>query len=441
MAMTKNATLVEQAIKRRGGVAMLTKSMSIAMEGFSEGLFDSTQYPTKIISELEPFARALSVINDHITVRQEEIEAAAAAYQDIAERLVNKLEWPSEAISIHPQGSASTKTLIRMPDRTKFDIDAVCEVDITKVQAQDPMTFFEAIGEALDGLEVEPKKRCWKINCSGRPFYIEFTPSVPLGTIPASQQEASHLKPAEPEFANTALAVVDTPQKKWKTSNPAGIRNWVERVSARAIVAHVALESLTKSASANIQPVSTQSVEVEETLRVAIRLFKRHRDMRVYRHEIDKGFQPISIILVTLVTICYDGLADLIDAGELPPFAHPVEALITIADLLPEMVPKYPVVGYQLANPTVKGENFAERWNEDNGERAQTFDTWCGLLRADLQRIAALTDPKEIEAETREVFGCHAEGTPTGSNSSGGSESLKAIPRPPSPVPSTAGLA
>lgn len=444
MALTKNAMLVEQAIKRRGGVAELTKSMGIAMDSYADTVFGSVQrsdLPTKIIRQREPFAHALSIINDHITVRPEEIEAASAAYDAIARRLVDKLDWPIEAISVHPQGSASTKTLIRMPDRTKFDIDAVCEVDITKVQAQDPMTFFEAIGAALEGLEVEAKKRCWKINYNGKPFYIEYTPSVPLETIPASQRAASHLKPAEPEFASTALAVVDTPQRKWKTSNPAGIRNWLERVSARNIVANVVLEEFTKSARANIRPVSRQSVEVEETLRVAIRLFKRHRDMRVYRQEIDKDFQPISIILVTLVTICYDGLADLIAEGVVQPFPHPVDALVAIADLLPEMIVDYPGTGYQLANPTVVGENFAERWNEDDGERAQTFDVWCGLLRADLERIAALTDPKEIEAETREVFGCHAGSSPTGSGGSGGSGPFISIPRPPKPAPSTPGLA
>lgn len=444
MAMSKNAMLVEQAIKRRGGVAELTKSLGFAMDGLSEGALVTAQRSdmvAKIVRMREPFAHALSLINDHITVRQEEIEAASAAYGDIARRLVDKLDWPIDAINIHPQGSASTKTLIRMPDRTKFDIDAVCEVDINKLQAQDPMTFFGAIGEALDGLEVEPKKRCWKINFSGKPFYIECTPSVPLATIPVAQYESSRLRPAEPEFASTALAVVDTPQKKWKTSNPAGIRNWVDRVSARTIVARMVREAFAKSASASIQPVSTQSVEVEETLRLAIRLFKRHRDMRVYRNEIDKEFQPISIILVTLVTICYDGLADLIDAGVLQPFAHPVDALIAIADLLPEMIPNYPDVGYQLANPTVVGENFAERWNDDDGERAQTFDVWCGLLRADLERIAALTDPKEIEAETREVFGCHASSGPTGSGGSGGSGPYISVPRPPKPAPSTPGLA
>ncbi len=444
MALTKNAMLVEQAIKRRGGVAELTKSMGYAMDEMPGGLLDSVSRAdsvAKITRKLEPFAHALSLVNDHITVREEEINEASAAYDEIANRLVNKLDWPIDAISVHVQGSASTKTLIRSPDGSKFDIDAICEVDITKVQARDPMAFFEAIGSALDGLEVEPKKRCWKINFRGKPFYLECTPSVPLDTIPATQQEASHLKLAEPEFASTALAVVDTPEEKWKTSNPAGIRNWVDRVAGRTVVKQVLLDSVTKSASANIQPVGTQSVEVEETLRVAIRLFKRHRDMRVYRKEIDGEFQPISIILVTLVTTCYDGLADLIDAGELPSFAHPVDALIAIADLLPEMIPNYPDLGYYLANPTVVGENFAERWNEDDGERAHAFDAWCGLLRGDLERIGALTDPKKIEAETREVFGCHAGSGPTGSGGSGGSGPFISIPRPPKPAPSTPGLA
>ncbi|WP_186057832.1 nucleotidyltransferase domain-containing protein [Burkholderia gladioli] len=448
MAMTKNARLVEQAIQRRGGVAELTKSTGVAMDGFS-GIYADSQHDsvrradlgTKIIRQRNPFASALSIVNDHITVRPGEIEAASAAYEDIARRLVDKLDWPIDAISIHPQGSASTKTLIRMPDRTRFDIDAICEVDITKVQAQDPMAFFAAIGAALEGLDVVPKNRCWQIKYSGEPFYIEFTPSVPLATILASQQEASHLQPAMSEFAGTALAVVDTPLKKWKTSNPAGIRNWVECVSERNIVANLVLEAFAKSAQANIQPVSSQSVEVEETLRVAIRLFKRHRDMRVYRQEISKDFQPISIILVTVVTICYDGLADLIDEGVLPPFAHPVDALVAIADLLSEMIVHYPGTGYQLANPTVVGENFAERWNNDDNERAQTYKLWCGLLRADLERIAALTDPKEIEAETREVFGCHVSNTPTGSGGSGSSGPYISVVRPPKPAPSTPGLA
>ncbi|MCE4058735.1 nucleotidyltransferase [Pandoraea sputorum] len=441
MALTKNAQIVEAAISRRGGVAELTKSLSPATESAGDVTFDSADYlerRPRIRAEREPYAHALSLVNDHITVKQEVIDEASAAYTEIANRLVSKLNWPADAIKIFPQGSASTKTLIRTLRNEKFDIDAVCEVDISKVEARDPMAFFNAFGTALDGLDAKAKKRCWFINVVGKPFYLEFTPSVPLTTVPLTGRQLQGLNNPEIEFVSTALAVVDTPQENWKTSNPAGVRDWVNRVSERSIVWSVSNE-MYDGIRANVAPVVKQSVEVEETLRVAIRLFKRHRDMSVYHNRLTEETKPISIILVTLLTTCFDGLADLIDAGVQPPFAHVVDALIAVAGLLPDMIQKYPTRGYFLTNPTVVDENFAERWNTDDGERAEAFQTWCGHLRADLLAIAALSDPEKIKEKTLEVFGCPASG---GSNGGGGNSAPSlALPKPPSPAPRTSGLA
>lgn len=147
-----------------------------------------------------------------------------------------------------------------------------------------------------------------------------------LTTVPLTERQARGLKRAEHEFLATALAVVDRPSKNWKTSNPAGIRDWVNRASERNIVIRLALESLGK-APANASAVEVQSVEVEETLRVAIRLFKRHRDMCVARGHPQSEYQPISIILVTLLTTCYEGLADLIHQKVISPFPHVVPGL------------------------------------------------------------------------------------------------------------------
>ncbi|KVS41455.1 nucleotidyltransferase [Burkholderia ubonensis] len=441
MALTRNAMLVEAAIKRRIGSAVLAKSLTPSMEGLDAVLFDSVERPEKRASigrKREPYAHALSLVNDHITVRQDVIDEASAAYNDIANRLASKLNWPLSAIKIFPQGSASTKTLIRTIGNRKFDIDAVCEVDISRIEARDPMAFFHAIGTALDGLNAESKKRCWSINIVDKPFYLEFTPSVPLRTVPLTGRQMHGLNNAELEFVSAALAVVDTPLKNWKTSNPAGIRDWVNRASERSIVLEPVTEAY-DSVRASIEPVARQSVEVEETLRVAIRLFKRHRDIRVHRGYLTAEAQPISIILVTLLTTCYEGLADLIDDGTRAPFAHVVDALIALAELLPDMIPHYPDLGYYLANPTVVDENFAERWNTDEGERAEAFRTWCGLLRADLVAIAALDDPEEMTAKTLEVFGCTAAGGPKGG--SGNSGPRVTLPSPPPPAPRTSGLA
>lgn len=441
MGLTKNAMFVDEAIQRKR-LAVMAKSLTPAMEEFGFNVFESVQEPAKRRSlkrKREPYAHSLSVVNDHITAKQEVIDEASAAYEDIAYRLVSKLGWPREAIKIFPQGSASTKTLIRTIGNLKFDIDAVCEVDISKTEAQDPMAFFDAIGTALNGLDAKPKRRCWTINIVYKGFYLEFTPSIPLTTVSLTERQLRGLKQAEPEFVSTALAVVDVPSKNWKTSNPAGIRDWVNRASHRTIVWEPVTEAF-DSLRASVEPVATQSVEIEEILRVAIRLFKRHRDICVYRGYLVSETQPISIILVTLLTTCYEGLADLIEDGARPPFVHVVDALIALAELLPDMIPHYPDLGYYLANPTVVDENFAERWNNDEGERAEAFRTWCGLLQADLEAIAALSDPEKIMEKTLDVFGCSAAGSSNGGNGNS-SSGQRVIPSAPSPAPRTRGLA
>lgn len=442
MAKTQKAMLVENAIQRRGGLAVMAKSLTPVMDGLGiEALESINESATRVRlnREREPYAHALSVVNDHITVKQELIAEASASYNDIANRLASKLGWPQDAIKISPQGSASTKTLIRTLGNGKFDIDAVCEVDITKIQAKDPMAFFDAIGTALDGLNAEAKRRCWTINIADKPFYLDFTPSVPLTTVSLTERQLRGLKQAEPEFVVTALAVVDRPSENWKTSNPAGIRDWVNRASDRSIVWAPVLEAM-DSVRASIEPVGKQSVEVEDTLRVAIRLFKRHRDICVHRGYLESETKPISIILVTLLTTCYEGLADLIEDGARPPFVHVVDALIALAELLPEMIPKNSDYGYYLSNPTVVDENFAERWNSDDGERAEAFETWCGILRADLAAIAALKDVEKIMSKTLEVFGCTAAGGSNGGNGNNNS-GQRVIPSAPSPAPRTSGLA
>ncbi|MDN7894376.1 nucleotidyltransferase [Burkholderia cepacia] len=423
MTLTKHATLVENAIRRRSHTVM-AKAMDSR-----DLLVDSTRDGTN----LEPYAYALSLINDHITVPQEVIDSAASAYQEIAHRLVNRLDWPAEAIEIHPQGSACTRTLIRSARRTKFDIDAVCSVDITRIEAHDPMSFFAAIGRALDGLEVTRKKRCWSINFPNEPFYLEFTPSVPIETVPAMALDRARRRLLAPEYRHTALAVVDTPTEGWKTSNPAGLGKWVDDVSKRKLVAVLLLEKATRTITADVAPVPKQSINIVDTLRIAIRLFKRHRDMCVYRNYVEEEFQPISIILVTLLTICYDGLADL---GRV--YSNPVRLLVDLAGLLPHMIEKLPDLGYYVGNPTVEGENFAERWNTDSGKRAEAFGTWCGLLQADLRKILAASERREIENRAREVFGCRADAAPTGS---GGPTPTTVTRRPPPAAPRTSGLA
>lgn len=427
-SLTKNAALVRDAELRRHKV--LAKALATVQEGIA--LDDASGY----LRAFGPWARELHYVNQHITVSQDVVDNAAKAYNDVAKHLVRKLKWPDEMIKVLPQGSASTKTLIRSPGNDKFDIDAVCQVDISRISALEPMKFFETIGDALLEFSATRKKRCWNLPCNGERFYLEFTPSVPLEKVPSHVLDsmAPLYRPSH-EYIGTALAVVDTPSEKWKTSNPAGLTKWVDDTSKLQLVRKLSMEAADSmhKAAANVAPVPDQDVDISDTLRVAIRLFKRHRDMCVRRSKIAKEFQPISIIIVTLLTDCYAGLHDL---GRT--YSHPVQLLFELAELMREMVPQ--VDGeFRVDNPTVAGENFAERWNSDNGERHEAFLTWCDILAGDMRIILAAKNEQEIQSTIRDVFGCPPDSSQP--NGTGGSGGTTTVHRPPTPAPATTGLA
>lgn len=387
MATTKYGTLVESARLRQR--SQLLKSLEPVT-------FDDIR---KIHAALDIWARELDAVNAHITVPQDQIDEAAAAYQQIASELIRTLEWENSDIKIIPQGSASTQTLIRSPDASKFDIDAVCQVEISRIDARYPMVFFEKIGTALESFSPDQKKRCWRIEFPNCRFYIEFTPSVPLSTVPKNILDSVRYK-AIIDYKDTALAVVDTPTEQWKTSNPKGMINWVTTQADKKIILNLSLRKAEFSLDASIAPVPDQEVPLSDTLRVAIRLFKRHRDMAVRRGNLDEEYKPISIIILTLLSQCYGGLAD--NGAQ---YDHPINLLLDLAGLLPGMI-EIRNGEYWVANPTVEEENFAERWNQDDGERKFAFDNWCGLLVNDLQSILKFWDEASVRKRVREVFGC-----------------------------------
>ncbi|NHZ83961.1 nucleotidyltransferase [Massilia sp. CCM 8695] len=413
MAMTKYAELVEAASRGR---------RDVLQKAFQD---------TRSHGMLTECARELDAVNNHITVPSDLVDEAAQAYTELGELLVEKLRWPSEAIKIMPQGSTSTRTLVAAPTVEKFDIDAVFHVDLHRIEAKNPMGFFEEIGAALAELRAEEKNRCWRVHYPNKRFFIDFTPSVPLANVPTEVRAGMR---RVSQYAATAIAVVDRPTGQWKTSNPQGMVNWISTQADRRILLQVLLDNDVLAKRADIEAVPTQVVPLSDTLRVAIRLFKRHRDMAVRRDLVVGEFKPISVIVTTLLTQCYEGLAD---KGHY--YHHPVELLADLAALLPHMVERRNGE-FWIANPTVDGENFAERWNHDNNQRYDAFRRWCNLLERDFARILESVSPAQLRECVRETFGC------TGAEASVAQVVrpgwlTAAAPTTVKPVPATRGLA
>lgn len=425
MEQTQYDKLVENARMQRQQSDLKETFDSFSLEDLNESL-----------KPIDRLVMALDSINKHITVDENIFNEAQRDYTKIAKELVTKLHWPNDAIRIAPQGSSGTQTLIRSPDNSKFDIDAICVVDLSKIDLDDPMNFFDTIGDGLSSWDPEPKKRCWTIAFSGRSYYLEFTPSVPLGMVPITESK-NVIYGRSGRYGEKALAVVDTPTKRWKTSNPEGFIDWIAAQSLRQIVNWQIRDTLNvRHVSESVGAVPDQSVPLNDTLRIAIRLFKRHRDMSVRRNYIDSDVKPISIIIVTLLTQCYEGLAD---RGVT--FNNPIELLIELAELMPHM---YETRNgeYWIANPTVEGENFAEKWNS-NPLLKKEFEKWTALILFDLRSILQIRNEGSLHTKLKEVFGCTgADKLPPSNGNGENSSGLAANPiKKTRNVPPTRGLA
>ncbi len=396
--LVEKATIRRDAIRKSERNRQLVKE-ALSMEASSMEAFSKRHHIETVVAELHR-------VNEHISVDKNHVAEAISDYESIGQQLIQKLKWEDDDIRVLPQGSSSTRTLIRSPSAEKFDIDAVCKVILNRNEVWNPIEFFDQFQPALASRKVIAKNRCWRIEDLSSRYYVEFTPSVPMNLIPNNLISLDR-QMTPTRYSDTALAVVDRQSKSWKPSNPEGITQWVDDQSKRQLVQMVIREAMAMEKAAGVEPVPHQSVALSDTLRVAIRLFKRHRDMMVDRGELDSENKPISILIVTLLTQCYEGLAN---KGQI--YQSHIELLSDLMELMPYMVEIRD--GYWwVENPTVAGENFAERWNTDLGERKLAFDQWCTQLQVDLLEILLAEDSAVLAESVRRAFGTTSASAPT----------------------------
>jgi len=377
-------------------------------------------------------------VNDFISIKEDEIEAATVAYEDLANILVNKLNWPRDNIKIHPQGSASSSTLIRSPNSNeRFDIDAICEIDHLDAYKDGPSAFFNKIGGALDDedFDVEMKKRCWRVQWRGEGYYIDLTPAVKSSNISLHENNVRYFAQDE-HYSEDAVWVVNEPTKQWYSSNPRGFNKWISdrNFDSQFLILSPALESLDAAYRAEAEPVPDQEISMQDNLLLAIRLFKRHRDIKVQRNLLSSDFKPISVIITTLLGQCVNAMRG---NGRL--YGSIVELLEVLAGTIPKLVyfdGNTPII----PNPTAEGENFADRWLEDDHQRMDSFFEWTELLKDDLKRLAVSQDDISRLEIIKDIFGCSGMTNPP-DVPRGGNPLATAIPGAPSRSVPDKGLA
>lgn len=319
-------------------------------------------------SQINQFLKNIAELLD---ISQTHYEQAEARYQAICKWLAR--EESVVAIfnpSMYPQGSFRLGTVIKpSTDEEKYDIDLVCELNLTKAQVTQKK-LKQLLGQEIisyaktHNMNSYPEdcKRCWKLLYSEEAkFHMDILPAIPDGDdfeIVLKQKGFTN------QWSNLAIAITDKTHPSynyltddWLGSNPRGYAEWFKmRMETRI---------LKEALKANIENVP--EFKIRTPLQRVIQLLKRHRDFMFAEDQDDK---PISIIITTLAAHAYNNEEDILDA------------MINIIEGMPNHIKPKNGISW-VPNPVNPLENFADKW-EEYPKLEENFRNWLQQVQVDL---------------------------------------------------------
>ena len=322
-------------------------------------------------------SRFLQYLVESLDIPEHLYERAEQSYQSIGDWLgrdassVEKYEP-----SIYAQGSFRIGTVIKpITDLDEYDIDLVCELNLTKQQVAQKQLKRLVGNEIISYARAHSMKspvregrRCWTLDyADSAQFHVDILPAIPDGESFRTLLESLELSSL---YQDTTIAITDKTHPNydhvsndWLRSNPKGYAAWFKnrmklRYEARR-------KFLAESLRASVEDIP--DYRVKTPLQQAVQLLKRHRDMLFADDQDDK---PISIIITTLAAHSYNNEEDLL------------EAMISIVEGMPKHIHERdgrPLI----PNPVNPLENFADKWHE-YPERERKFRDWLRQVKVDL---------------------------------------------------------
>lgn len=296
----------------------------------------------------------LELICREFELTESQFRDAESKYQTVGKYLDEGGEIKAFAPIIFSQGSMRLGTTVRPIGRDEFDIDLVCKLtraDLSYGQAY----IRDLIKDRLEQNEIykkmlEPLNRGWRLNyAKSSKFHLDITPAV--------LNNASF---------NNGLLVPDKKLKCWKPSNPQGYADWFE---AYAALQSQSIADVLEDFKAKVEPLP-QQIPFKGILKRCVQILKRHRDV-FFQNIKQPELAPISIIITTLAAKTY---GDLVNNS----YDNELDLLFDLLTNLHQHIHVSRVNNkrvYNIPNETTKGENFAEKWNE-NPSLAEAFYRW-----------------------------------------------------------------
>lgn len=351
------------------------------------------------------FGRFLEQVAADLDIPPSKHKQAVERYQSVGRWLEGGTYAGANGIpQICPQGSFRLGTVtrpIRDGIEAAYDIDLVCELALVK-SATDPESVKYLVGKRLLENDTyarmleEEGRRCWTLDYAeqdGVGFHLDVLPAVP---------DARGL-------LDTSIAITTKHDKGyfWSISNPQGYGKWFDQQNAVAFALaapsqRIAMRTAHPDLYASVADVPVQLVRTP--LQRAIQILKRHRDMRFnQKHRLP--YAPISVIITTLAADLYRNEADLYGAlnsiiSQLRGLAGQLSATGPTLLINPSApIQRTPDGKWYIGNSSNPGENFADRWHEDNHARAKAFFQWVEVLYEDLVQI--VSEPNRIMVKDR----------------------------------------
>lgn len=336
---------------------------------------------------------------------------------------------------IYIQGSFSLGTVIRPYKEGKdsdYDIDVVCKLEQQKEQT-DPSELKNDIGDEVKNYtkknsmkEPEDKRRCWVLKYAPDSNDIGFHMDVlPCLFDRLMAEYISRENPYLEQYANTTIAItnrdddVKPPQYDWRSGNPKGYAKWFLDINQPGFVIFEKEQKqllFENNKDLYSSRDDTPNELVRTPLQRVIQILKRHRDIYFADHKWEK-YKPISMIITTLAAKLYMGNADRLRSvysalnyvvSQLTVHAALLEPMQFLSEDVAELkliqrignkwyIPN-PVNPHNPGDPDEKGENFADRWDEDGHAGANAFFEWARKLKDTFEYVFQKATPEEISS-------------------------------------------
>lgn len=303
-----------------------------------------------------------------------------------------------------------------------YDIDLVCELQIDKQQIS-PGIVKTIVGKRLNENDTYKKmlddegRRCWTLNYAeedGIGFHLDILPCIPED----QNTKSTLINIGIPyDLADRSIAITDKDggyNYSWCTSNPNGYGDWFDQIK-EPMFQLIAARKRQAIFDSNRQIFSkvddVPDPLIKTPLQRAIQILKRHRDGRFVGHSLEAD-KPISMIITTLSAKLYEQQSDVLSTindiiTQLYSFSNLLQSDYKNEERIanPDLITRLDNGTWYIPNPVDPGENFADRWHENDNRKARAFFQWINWAKNDLVEVMKIDNIRRIVSTMEERFG------------------------------------